>query len=45
MPQKVKQVVEHATIPDKPTGNNKRVNTKQAKNSYRSGACTRSMHH
>ena len=41
MPQRVKQVARL----DKPVGNGKRVNTRQAMDSYRSGAHTRLKHH
>ena len=44
-PQKVKQVAEHKAIPDKPTGNSKCVNTRQAMDSYWSGARTRPRYH
>ena len=41
MPQRVKQVAEHVARLDKPVGNDKHVNTRQAMDSYRSGAHTR----
>ena len=45
MPQKVKQVAEHAAMPYKPIGNGKRVNTRQTLDSYGSGARTRLRHY
>ena len=45
MPQRVKQVAEHVARLDKPVGNDKHVNTRQAMDSYRSGAHTRLKHH
>ena len=45
MPQRVKQAVECVAGPEKPTGNGKRVNTRQAMDSYGSRAYTRLKHH
>ena len=45
MPQKVKHAAEHVAILEKPIGNSKRVNTRQAMNSHGSRARTRLRHH
>ena len=42
---RVKQAAECAVGPDKPTGNGKLMNTRQAMDSYGSEACIRLRHH
>ena len=44
-PQRVKRATECAAGPDKTTGNGKRLNTRQAMDSYRSRARTELRHH
>ena len=43
--KELKRVAECAARPDKPTGNDKCMNTRQAMDSYGSGAHTRLRHH
>ena len=43
--KELKRVAECAARLEKPTGNGKFMNTRQAMNSYGSGACTRFKHH
>ena len=45
MPQRVNRAAEHTIGPDKPIGNDKRVNTRKAMDSYGSGAHIRLRHH
>ena len=45
MPQRVKRETKRATRPDKPASNGKCVSTRQAMDSYGSGARTRLRHH
>ena len=45
MPQRAKRAAECAVGPDKPAGNGKCVNPRQAMDSYGSGAHTRLRHH
>ena len=42
---KVKQTPKHAVEADKYVGNGKRMNAREAMDSYGSGACTRLRHH
>ena len=44
MPQRVKRETKRATRPDKPASNGKCVSTRQAMDSYGSGARTGSTH-